>query len=178
MELNNIQDLFSLLAESEMQVLDLDGTMRPISITEGVTNAKADEIVQLVHANLRVRLNEPGPIHLSVMDFIRTAGSGQQLNSTAEVLHFLWECGRAHQKIQTHLEALKQVEKEIAEQMGILVEEQGIIGIAKQIDRQVFDITEMVKQLPIPQFWPNLKEWSEDYNNRLTTIHNLITKLY
>jgi len=188
MELNNKNDLKAIMAESDMQALNEQGEFESFSVFEGVEKPTAYRIFKEIRENVRVHLNEQqfrdGKIEMTALDILKVGMRNIDLNTTAEVLHFVYECGRVHQEMDMKLKVLKEWEnaqaKEQEQLKDVIPELEGgsPLQVAKALDKEIFDLTEMVKQLPIPQFWPQLKEWTADYNNRLEVIRILITKLY
>ncbi len=188
MELSNKKDLKAILAETDMQALDDQGQFESFSVFEGIDKTTGHRIFKDIRENIRIYLNEQqfrdGRIEMTALDILQVGMRNVDLHTTAEVLHFVYECGRVHQEMKMKFDVLNEFEKsqkEESEQLKDVLPELGEsspLQVARAIDKQIYDITEMVKQLPIPQFWPELKEWTKDYNDRLGTIHTLISKLY
>lgn len=188
MELNNKNDLKAILAESDMQGLNDQGEFESFSVFEGVNKMTSWKIFKAIRENLRIHLNDQqfanGHIEITALEMIQVCMKDIDMHTTAETLHFVWEVGRVYQETRMKLEVLKEWDESQAKEAEQVkdalpeLEEGSILQVAKALDKQIFDITEMVHQLPIPQFWPELKEWTADYNNRLETIRVLITKLY
>jgi len=188
MELNNKNDLKAIMAESDMQGLNEQGEFESFSVFEGPDKLTSWRIFKAIRENLRVHLNnqqfEQGRIEITALEMLQVCMEGIELSTTGEVLHFIWEVGRVYQETRMKLEVLKEWEdsqaKEQEQLKDVIPELEGgfTLQLAKALDKEIFDMTEMVKQLPIPQFWPQLPEWSADYNNRLEVIRTLITKLY
>jgi len=188
MELNNKNDLKAIMAESAMQALNEHGEFESFSVFEGVDKATAYRIFRETRENIKTYLNEQqfrnGRIEMTALEILKVGMRNVDLHTTAEVLHFVYECGRVHQEMEMKLKVMNEFEeaqRQEAEKLKDVLPEldgESVLAIAKALDKQIFDLTEMVKQLPIPQFWPQLKEWTADYNNRLEVIRVLITKLY
>lgn len=190
MELNNKKDLKALLAESDMQGFNNEGELIAYSVFEGIGSTDGLRFYKELRENIRVYMNEQqfqdGKISITPLELIKVAIRNVDIDTTPQVLHIIWECGRIHQEISMKLNAMKQQEEEyrleqerMAAQGGSpnIYQNEGPVDIAIQMDKEVFHVAELVQQLPIPQFWPNLKEWTGDFQASLDKLRILIRKL-
>src|SRR5437667_354690 len=114
MELNNKNDLKAILAESDMQGLNEQGEFESFSVFEGIDKTTGHRIFRDIRENLRIHLNEQqfrdGRIEMTALDILKVGMRNVDLHTTAEVLHFVYECGRVHQEMRMKLDVMKEWE--------------------------------------------------------------------
>lgn len=174
MELNN-DHIRSMLAESDMQGFGEEGflTYSPI---KGIEVERAKEIFNVVRKGVQQGFNElqekTGGVEVGATAFVEMALDCIELHGLPELLHFIWVCGQTFKEADMKLRALKQQEElQRSEEQGSLME------IAIQLDNGLLTISQMVAQLPVPEFWPELKGWMFNFNQVLDKQREQIRRL-
>jgi hypothetical protein len=191
MELNNKKDLISLLAESDFQGLGDDGVALAYSVFEDIDINNGRRIFMELHENLKEWLNKlgmKGYFEISALDIMKVGMRNIELNNTAEVLHFVWQCGITYQEIRLKLAALKKLDDEQKRSDKNSEQDHNYPGfepekemsstqVAVELDKEMAQVAKLVNQLPINRDWRHAPEWERDYQARLENIRKLITNL-
>lgn len=174
MELNN-DHIRSMLAESDMQGFGDEGflTYSPI---KGIETERAKEIFNVVRKGVQKGFNDlqekTGGVEVGATAFVEMALDCIELNGLPELLHFIWVCGQTFKEAAMKLDAMKKLEEtQRSEEEGSLIE------TAIQLDNGLLTISQMFTQLPVPEFWPGMKEWLLKFQQVLDKQREYIRRL-
>jgi hypothetical protein len=174
MELNN-DHIRAMLAESDMQGFGDRGFLTYSPIRD-ISTERAKEIFNVVRKGVQKGFNElqekTGGVEVGATAFVNMALDSIELNGLPELLHFLWVCGQTFKEADMKLNALKQLEEsERSEEQGSLME------TAIQLDNGLLTISQMFTELPVPEFWPGMKEWLPKFQQVLDKQREYIRRL-
>jgi len=175
MELNN-NHIRSMLADSDMQGFDPDRGFLTYSPFSGITQERSREIFNVVRKGFQEGFNqiqaETGGIEIGPVRFLEMALDCIELNGLPELLHFIWVCGQTFKEAEIKLDAIKKLEEtERSEEEGSLIE------TAIQLDNGLLTISQMFTELPVPEFWPGMKEWLPKFQQVLDKQRSYIRRL-
>jgi hypothetical protein len=93
MGITNKKELLAALAPWIPAQFGADGSPRIASVFNELEHERAMEINMELIDNLREEFNKHPPIDVTPQDFIRIAARNVDLNTSEELLHFMWQTG-------------------------------------------------------------------------------------